>query len=717
MDGKAKLASVLFFVIIIGPIATLTIPDSDVEGAFNAENDYLAGRGGDDNSSIINWTLANSLQYVDEWARSFSFSSNGALLATGYGGGIVTVDDDSSNIWLVDYSSPDAWIADNVNSVMFSPDDNFLAVGHDAGLAVWNVSTWNEVVSYTNITNVYSLCFSPDGKQLATGGSDGNVRIWNTSTWDEVENYSASPHRIASLAYSPNGSMLISGSTDFVGWNTSNWSAIFSIPGEPASGGAMIYSIEFSPQGDVFVTGEGCVIRIWNTTNVTSVSRHEIDPLGDWCTAAYDVSFSSDGNYLAFGSYDSNQNSSLLGGQISILDTNSWSLSDNITPQRGIATALEFRPGDSLLASGGSEGEGYQLWVRDSDDDGVMDSADACSGTAQGFPADENGCSASQRDTDEDGLVDSLDRCPGTEVGIEVDGVGCWWGQFDTDGDGVQNSEDTCPKSNSNSCEIPSEWHLSERSIVLRQCTQEQTLTCKEESSLTENYDPQFNAISEIRFSSDGLLFATILNRDSVMIFDSQSKNQIAKINISSAHSISFSNDGTILAIGGDANISLWNTSNWQQIGLIGEEGGDHINKISFSPDDKYLAYANTYPYVTRVIDLTNDSGGEGLFCHSRCAIVHNFTSPYNRIYSMDFSPDGSHFALSTQVDISGEFDVGLIVFETTNWSVEFTDAYGQITDPPEGRSQSYDNIRDLQFSTNNEWLITGSMRGEIRVY
>ena len=357
------------------------------------------------------------------------------------------------------------------------------------------------------------------------------------------------------------------------------------------------------------------------------------------------------------------------------------------------------------------------VFGQDTDSDGVYDLHDLCPNTSLFIGINTDGCSASQRDTDGDGLVDSLDRCPNTDINIAVDDTGCWWGQLDTDDDGIQNSDDLCPESNSNSCEIPSEWYLSERSIVLRQCTQEQILTCKEDSSLTENYDPQFNVVSEIKFSSDGLLFATILSRDGVIIFDSKSKNQVARINISSAHSLSFSNDGTILAIGGDANISLWSTSNWQQIGLIGEEGGAHINKISFSPDDKFLAYTNTYPYVTRVIDLTDNSGGEGLFCHSRCAIVHNFTSPYNRIYSMDFSPDGSHFAISTQVDILGEFDVGLIVFETTNWGVEFTDTYGQITDPPEGWSQSYDNIRDLQFSTNNEWLITGSMRGDIRVY
>ena len=136
-----------------------------------------------------------------------------------------------------------------------------------------------------------------------------------------------------------------------------------------------------------------------------------------------------------------------------------------------------------------------------------------------------------------------------------------------------------------------------------------------------------------IEYAPNGEIFAVGVRDSGVIVFNSSDGQIVTFIDHGWNEELEFSNDGTILAVGGNANISLWNTSNWQQIGLIGEEGGDHINIISFSPDDKLLAYANTYPYVTRVIDLTDNSGGDGLFCHSRCAVVHNFTSPYNRIY------------------------------------------------------------------------------------
>jgi outer membrane protein OmpA-like peptidoglycan-associated protein len=75
----------------------------------------------------------------------------------------------------------------------------------------------------------------------------------------------------------------------------------------------------------------------------------------------------------------------------------------------------------------------------DSDNDGVLDKDDRCTGTRKGIAVDKNGCPL---DSDKDGIVDYKDRCPNTPFeGIKVDKYGC---AIDSDHDGVADYKDTC---------------------------------------------------------------------------------------------------------------------------------------------------------------------------------------------------------------------------------------------------------------------------------
>ena len=97
-------------------------------------------------------------------------------------------------------------------------------------------------------------------------------------------------------------------------------------------------------------------------------------------------------------------------------------------------TILEYRGGqDEAFSDATSEGRDLSnrvmvtLYVyapeeTDSDDDGVLDSHDACPKTPRGVTVDTKGCPF---DTDGDGVYDYLDQCPGTPISFNVDAVGC----------------------------------------------------------------------------------------------------------------------------------------------------------------------------------------------------------------------------------------------------------------------------------------------------
>ena len=75
----------------------------------------------------------------------------------------------------------------------------------------------------------------------------------------------------------------------------------------------------------------------------------------------------------------------------------------------------------------------------DSDDDGVVDSKDACPDTPSGVKVDEFGCPL---DSDKDGIADYMDACPSTPPNVKVDSKGC---PLDTDKDGIPDYMDICP--------------------------------------------------------------------------------------------------------------------------------------------------------------------------------------------------------------------------------------------------------------------------------
>ena len=70
---------------------------------------------------------------------------------------------------------------DSVNGVSFSPDGKTLATGSSDGtVQLWDMATRKQLKTLIGHTDsVNGVSFSPDGKTLATGSSDGTILLWD----------------------------------------------------------------------------------------------------------------------------------------------------------------------------------------------------------------------------------------------------------------------------------------------------------------------------------------------------------------------------------------------------------------------------------------------------------------------------------------------------------------------------------------------------------
>ena len=207
---------------------------------------------------------------------------------------------------------------ESVSSLAFNPKHNdILAVGrskiteasdgiieYDGTIELWDTSTGELLHTlWGHADAVLTLAFSPDGKTLASGSADGTVGAWNTdmetptdvgkrqATFDEHNDL------VLSLAFlTESGNAIASGSRDgsIRFWNPkTGQQQIFTL-------GPAVFSLASSRKRNLLATGRADnVIRVWNFRD--GKQMHTFEGHDDPVTS---LAFNDDGNMLISGSAD-----------------------------------------------------------------------------------------------------------------------------------------------------------------------------------------------------------------------------------------------------------------------------------------------------------------------------------------------------------------------------------------------------------------------------
>jgi len=264
---------------------------------FSPNGKYLVTASGDKTARV--WEVASGklvtvLRGHDSHIFSASFSPNSKRIIT-------ASRDKTARIWQASNGKQLQELrghSKEVLSAAFSPQGNLIATGsNDGTIKIWQGSSEVRTIKVGNNIGINAVVFSPNGRNLAIGGTNGILTLYNPGNGRSIRAFPGHKRAVYTVLFSRNGKRLVSASLDNTAkvWNVSNGRQVQSFSGRA------FYSADFSPNGEFVVTGNDGMALVWRVNNGKKAMTLK-HPSG---SVVRTVSFSPNGKFVAMGGDDS----------------------------------------------------------------------------------------------------------------------------------------------------------------------------------------------------------------------------------------------------------------------------------------------------------------------------------------------------------------------------------------------------------------------------
>jgi WD40 repeat protein len=213
----------------------------------------------------------HKLEGHTDFVTSVAFSHDGERVLTGSCQGNAILWDASNGNQLAEFEGRgNAW----VTSLALSEEGRSLIAGYWNGNAVsWDTAVGSKSGTYkTHQRGVWSVGFSPDGKQMLTGSIDGAI-LWNTVTKDKIRAFKGPAQ---TTAFSPDGTTVLTWSGELpqvpILWDAASGARLHKFKGRKDF--QQNTRVAFSPDGKrvllVYVDGQ---VDLWDMSTAKTIGK------------------------------------------------------------------------------------------------------------------------------------------------------------------------------------------------------------------------------------------------------------------------------------------------------------------------------------------------------------------------------------------------------------------------------------------------------------